>query len=225
MPTGRPLDELDPMHPAIRSLLKRGLDPDNLARNYGVLYCEKCLDSRPALREPRIIIPIHELVAAPEPGPTRGRLAGWQARTAAAQPAEGTPKYLTAAGMRKSDLLYGLPLAVGTTGPVVIVEGITDVWKIGNNAVAVLGKTISHAQCDLLVRHFGGRPIVVWLDEDADVDAARMRDAIQAARASAGDWAPILVARTPAGRDDPGGCTSEQIGAVLRQALGTAAPA
>ena len=47
-------------------------------------------------------------------------------------------KYLSAAGMQKSELLYGLHLAIASDGPVYVVEGPADAWRVGPGAIATL---------------------------------------------------------------------------------------
>jgi DNA primase len=74
--------------------------------------------------------------------------------------------------MQKSHLLYGLPQALGTTGPVYLCEGPTDVWRVGPGAVAILGHDLSEHQKMLAMHYFAGRPIVILPDQDA-IDAAR----------------------------------------------------
>jgi DNA primase len=51
-------------------------------------------------------------------------LAGWQARYVGDCP-DSVPKYLSCKGMKKSQLLYGLPTAVASQGAVVVCEGPT----------------------------------------------------------------------------------------------------
>jgi hypothetical protein len=223
MPPGTLLDDLHPQHPVRRYLMCRGFNPDYLARTYGVQFSEPCSSCRPVLYEGRIVIPIYELrvsAAGAATNESKGvRLAGWQARIPVLEPSEGCPKYLTATGTQKSRLLYGLPKVVKTTGAVVLVEGITDAWKVGLSAVSMLGKSISAEQCNLIVRHLASRPIVVWLDDDAEGDAMTTRDKIRRARAVVGDLSPVTVARTPAGRHDPGECTKQEIVAVIEESL------
>jgi hypothetical protein len=52
-------------------------------------------------------------------------LGGWQARIVPGHEVLGgsDAKYLSAAGMQKSELLYGLTLAIAGDGPVYVVEG------------------------------------------------------------------------------------------------------
>lgn len=222
-PPGTPLNESHPQHPARRYLRLRGFNPEKLASDYDVLCSGPCGSCSPPLRHDRIVMPIYKLVTVLNP--VSGTpvfqlaLAGWQARAIGANLPDDCPKYLTAAGMKKSLLLYGLPQALTTTGPAVIVEGITDAWKIGLNAMALLGKTISAEQCNLINKHFSGRPVVVWLDSDAEKDAKLVRDAIRNTRVAAGDRSPVVMARTPAGRKDPGECNAAEVAAAIAAAL------
>jgi hypothetical protein len=223
MPKGTRLDQLEEGCSAWTYLRRRGFDPHQLGRDYGVEHCDGDSDSKPALRHERFVIPIYQ----PAPvslgkrrgTPPRLRLAGWQARLYMSNPPDDVPKYLTAAGTPKSQILYGLPYAINTTGPVVIVEGITDAWKVGRNAVAILGKHLSDAQCKLVLRHFHDRPVVVWLDPDASEQAQSIRGTIRRARVNAGDPSPVLLAVTPAERADPGECTPEECRIVVESAL------
>jgi hypothetical protein len=214
LPPGQPLCQCAPDHPARQYLLARGFNPDSLGRTYGVIVCDGNRSSRPHFADLRIVIPIYEVRYSLK-GVTEPVLAGWQARMIDSDQAADRPKYLTAAGMKKSCLLYGLPLALTTTGRVVVVEGITDAWRVGTNALAMLGKTISPAQCALIVRHFAGRPIVVWLDSDAQEEAAEVRKKIQVARCQSQCPGAVLLARMPPSRKDPGECTEGEIRDVI----------
>ena len=95
----------------------------------------------------RLIIPIYD---------AEQRLAGWQARYVGECP-DSVPKYLSCKGMKKSQLLYGLAGSGSTTGPVVIVEGPTDVWRLGSRCRRPLRQGMSLAQQVLLDQHLPGR--------------------------------------------------------------------
>lgn len=129
------------------------------------------------------------------------------------------PEYFTARGMRKSELLYGLPPAIKTEGPIIVVEGVTDVWRLRTNAVALFGKTISTTQCKLLLRYFEGRPIVVFLDRDAVAEARKVCEKIRTSRITAGDEAAVVIAKLPRGRSDPGDCTYKEARAAVQKAI------
>jgi len=147
------------------------------------------------------------------------RLAGWQARALKDHPADGTPKYFSASGMKKNDLLYGLTKAIKTKGPVVVVEGVTDVWRLHTNGVASFGKTISPTQTKLILRHFHGRPVVILLDADAADAAIKVYEKVAGARLAAGDDSPVIIAMLPGGRKDPGEYTREEAWNVVTKVV------
>lgn len=231
LPEGTPLTELPKEHPAIEYLRRRKFAPERLARQWGVYFCEENRErpgqdqqARPHFYQPRIVYPVYALPVlglSDEAGPTSTlRLAGWQARTI--DDDSEAPKYFTACGMRRNELLYGLPQAIRTEGPIVVVEGVTDVWRFRANAVALFGKTISPVQCGLFLRHFAGRPIVVLLDRDAAEDARRVCQKIRSSRATSGEDAPVVFARLPACRKDPGECTYKEAWSAVGKALARA---
>ena len=106
--------------------------------------------------------------------------------------------------MKKSQLLYGLPEAAGLQDAVVVVEGPTDVWRLGPGAVALLGKDMSLRQQELVDRFLPGRPVVVFLDRDAQDKAVELQ------RTLLGRGRVTVLAGLPAGRDDVGECTPEE---------------
>ncbi len=216
------IDELSPKHAAVAYLVGRGFDPAELWARWHVSYCTSSPDSRPALFD-RIVFPIHAArrVTTADGDPTlRAELAGWQARVIGGKAAGAEPKYLTSAGMAKSKLLYGLPQALYTRGPVVVVEGPTDAWRLGTNAVATLGKDVSEHQQSLLCNWFARRPLAVFLDRDARDKAVKLRRALHALRAGLGDRAPVVVATPPEGREDVGESTRAEAWDEVASALG-----
>jgi DNA primase len=133
------------------------------------------------------------------------------------------PKYYTANGMKKSHALYGLH-RVSAEGPVVIVEGPTDVWRVGENAVALFGKTASREQIHLIQTHFAGRPLVVMLDADAGMDANLIVERLYSCRHGSlfkTDWSPVVRAFLPPDRD-PGDCSPREIQQAIKYAFKTA---
>ena len=123
-----PLDALPDNHVAVQYVKNRGFDPAQIARDYDVCYCSAADDLNRGCFH-RLIIPIHE----------GGKLVGWQAR--ALSPG-AKPKYLNAVGPHTSRLLYNVDR--GTAGNyVIIVEGPTAVWSVGERAVATLGAHVS----------------------------------------------------------------------------------
>jgi hypothetical protein len=214
-----PLEELSPEHPAVAYLRSRGFDPAELAARWRVGYCHSSRDAVPALFR-RIFIPIHDV--RPRFG-TDSRdpvvLAGWQARIVG-EHLGGASKYLSALGMSKSRLLYGLPEALEAHGPAVVVEGPTDVWRLGPGAVALLGKSLSRRQWELLLSRFAGRPLVVLLDADARDEAGKIRQLLLGPPHARAKVDPVVIARLPEGRQDVGECTRAEAWAAVADALG-----
>lgn len=192
-------------------LRERGFNPYELWRRWRVCYCHYDADAQPRICR-RIVIPVYAFPAmstADAPDADEPILAGWQARVIE-DVGRKVPKYLTAKGMRKSALVYGLTAAVDTTGPVVISEGVTDVWRLRTNAVAIFGKELSLYQQRLLASELAERPLVVFLDDDAREKAVEARTSLLNARKAAGDRSPVVIAKLPSGRSDVGVCTCDE---------------
>jgi hypothetical protein len=221
LPIHTALAKLPKSHPAISYLLHRKFDPERLSARWGVSFCPANLSVKPHFCVGRILMPVYGLktslfasnAAAPEQV-----LAGWQARTLEPNPPKDVPKYLTSKGMQKSRLLYGLPQAIKSTGAVVVVEGVTDAWRVGPGGVALFGKSISTAQVKLLLRHFAGRPIVVLLDADARGEAELVWGLIEQFRLQV-DSAPVVLGTLPPQRKDPGDCTRAELAAIIKNTL------
>ena len=209
----------DPMFPltdpacqvACHYLASRGFDSQEIAERWQVGFCFNAPVGHYSLSH-RLIIPVYTLAPSLDHGPVR-TLAGWQARSLN----DDGPKYLSMMGMRKSHVLYGLIEAISTTGPIIVVEGSTDVWRFGTNAVATLGKSISPAQIQLLLRHFNGRPIGVMYDTDAAMEGRLTATKIRDSRREWSDTAPVIDIPVPAGRKDAGECSQAELWAAIRR--------
>ena len=147
------LEELlrtDPDHRAIEFVRNRGFRPLLLSKKWGVGYC---LDSKLKHARDRLYIPFRD---------GSGQTIGWQARYlgdsvgGVAFNKAGIPKYYTAPGFRKSLHPYNMEAALAHD-TVVVVEGVTDVWRFGPMALAAAGKTLSQA---------ARSRIVEWAQED-----------------------------------------------------------
>ena len=198
-------------------LMSRGFDPTEIVALWGATYCATSPGSLPRVYD-RIVIPVHALRQRLGAGATPARevfVAGWQAREIGNTPGSRA-KYLSMKGMRKSHLLYGLPRAVEGSGPLVLVEGPTDVWRLGGNAVATFGKTMSPSQVALLLQYFARRPIVVMLDRDARAESQTATGLIRAGRRQWNDSAPVICAEPPDGMQDIGDCSREQAWNTIR---------
>jgi hypothetical protein len=210
-----PIAELPADHPAAIYLTERGFDLQYLQQTWDVSYCDWCIECRPPATR-RIVIPVYRpaLMFADTVGAQQLVLGGWQARIVPGhEPLAGSDaKYLSAAGMQKSELLYGLPQALAVDRPVYLVEGPTDAWRIGPGALALFGKDLSQTQKLLLVHHFEGRPIYVTLDQDARDAAVKIQRELSLARSGAGDNR-VLIMNLPTGRKDPADCSPEEIAA------------
>jgi hypothetical protein len=207
-----PLDELKRGHHARRYLRDRGYNPDTLARDWSIGFSrEACCLSR---RAGRLLIPLYRI--------EKGKPVcwGWQAR-AIDPDDEQRAKYFTAPGLKKSQLLYGLERVDAGTGPILICEGATDVWRAGKNAVALLGKNASTEQVCLIRKHFRGRPLAVALDPDARDTARMLVRGLRQARLKSvlhPDETPVVLVRLPDGQD-PGDCTREQLWGLAEDTL------
>ena len=208
---------------ACRYLLSRGFDPEYLIATYDVSFCPQSATPSPAITD-RIVIPIYgspSVFSGSLPG-APWRLAGWQARAVHEQVGRD-PKYLSARGMKKSQLLYGLRQSLATTGPVVIVEGPTDVWRLGPGAVALFGKDASAAQQEKLISSFRRRPLVILLDRDAQLEANLLHQKLSQARRDQNDIAPVILGTLPVGRNDVGECSHVEAWAAVDSAIETRA--
>lgn len=204
---------------ARRYLRSRGFDPRELERAWRVSYCEFSDNPAPRVVD-RIVIPIFGILTAKysATGKLRTKLVGWQAR-AIGEVEKGEPKYLTCRGMKKTQQLYGLPQALETKGPIVICEGVTDVWRLRTNAVAIFGKELSRHQEALLLEHFQGRPLVVFLDRDARQQAEKVVQQLRTRRALMDDEAVVAIGRHPKGLNDIGDCTYAEAWKRVARAL------
>jgi hypothetical protein len=207
----KPLTALPLRNQARRYLFRRGFTPKILSRDWGVGYSRDGCDW---WASGRVIIPLHAYL------PDQGWIVvGWQGR--AIDPDERI-RYYTAEGTPKSRLLYGLDHVSADGRPVLICEGVTDVWKAGHNAVAILGKHISAEQRKLIREHLSDRPLVVMLDPDAadqaKVVAGQIRETLNLKLTGKSPRSRVVVARLPDGRD-PGDCTREEIWKIADDAL------
>jgi hypothetical protein len=187
----RPVDRLDPNHEAVRYLVGRGFDPVELTRDYAVSCCI-APDPLYAGANRRIIVPAYG---------ADGTLLDWQGRWPADLDWQRTaiPKYYNLPSGHKSAHLYGLPRA-READALVIVEGVTSVWRIGREAVALRGKSLSAAQEALAVSwaETSAGPVVLALDGG---DAERAAAEAMRARLEARIPGRVATLELPEGRD------------------------
>jgi hypothetical protein len=193
------LTELPADHRAAEYLTGRGFDLAELGRLWGVAYCvEPCAYHAMLCR---LYIPIR----------MGGLLVGWQGRYAGDRDwgACGVPKYYNAPGLRKGQLLYNYDRAMAQPF-VVVVEGVTDVWRLGPPAVALFGKSASPEQARLLAAGWHGKPVVILLDPDAADEAEKVRRQVTALHPE-----QVFVVTLPEGLD-PGSCPRDELWEFLR---------
>lgn len=162
-------------HQALEYLLARGFDPAALERDYGVGYKGRAYKYTNSSM--RIVIPIR----------WGGYEVGWQARAIPGhspltfeESKKGKswpyrqPKYFTSPGFLKGKFLYNIDVAAGYD-TVVLVEGVTDAWRVGPWGAAMFGKSLSYDQIRLLVDSCagGGRWIVMLTDAWTAGDVAK----------------------------------------------------
>jgi len=179
-----PIDRLDPEHPAILYLTKtrkRPFNPHELARDFGVSYCNKgrifAAGGARFDTTNTLIFPVYwqhpkkfgEQVVI-----------GWQARLLYnpddlsdtecaerefARGEEGEwlrpPKYLTNPGLKKGRMLYNYVNA-RAYDYVVVTEGVFDVFSTGLCAVALFGKMPTKSQLALLMNCW--KDVILLLD-------------------------------------------------------------
>lgn len=176
--------DLPPHHKALQYMVGERRYSLQTLYHYGVGYCINA-SSDYRLAYDRVIIPIW----------FRGQYVGWQARYIGEPPHKAVPKYYTCPGMAKRLLFYNFDNAKDRPF-VVIVEGVTDVWAVGDNAVAVLGKTLTLEQRALLQTYWEGKPVVLLLDPDAQVQMDGIVDLLLATGRS-----PVIRVNLPMGYD------------------------
>jgi hypothetical protein len=156
------LHHLPDDHHANEYLRGRGYDPVWLGRTFRVAFCQHSYPEYGHARG-RIIVPVYH----------GGVYVGWLARYVGEPPDRAVPKYYIMPGMKKTSLLYNYDVARAYPY-VVVCEGCSDVWRVGPAGVALLGKTMSAMQEQLVAATWGAGAAVVLLDGDAADEARRI---------------------------------------------------
>lgn len=159
-----PIRELPKNHEARAYIKSRGFDPDWLSDNFQVGLCVTASEPKFEVMKNRLYIPVT----------FRNELVGWQCRAIGPSKAG---KYLNAPNMRKSAFLYNFDKAEKQPF-VVVVEGVTSVWRLGGGAVCLFGKSMSMAQQSLISRTWAGKPVFLLLDNDARPEMEQARIAL-----------------------------------------------
>jgi hypothetical protein len=148
------------------------------------------------------------------------RIISWQARSFKKDCTQY--KYLFPVGCKKSHYLYNMDNALFSEN-VVIVEGVTDVWRIGPGdnagaprAVALFGKSLSQQQLWMMQHLWGydGR-CVILLDPEEEATMIKMGALLQEKKVFPGGVAYLKLAEGY----DPAMYTREQLAVLLARAF------
>lgn len=210
LPPNVPLAQAPPR--ALEYLAGRGIDPADLGRRLGAVWS----DHPRGITDPvgRVLFPIWQ----------NRTLVGWQGRALDAD-VEGTrhPKYLFPAGCSKERWLYNLDVA--RWRPVgVLVEGVLDVYRVGDAGLGRFGKVFHPPQVKLLADIWGGRGVVVI--PDANEKPGKDKSALDIAIEAVDDWNlrglfkdGARLCPLPKGKD-PGSCTHEELVRLVKEKTG-----
>jgi hypothetical protein len=157
-----PLNRLAPTELARRYMEERHYNVDVLSNRLQVCYCLEAKEGF-GLAQHRIIIPTFK----------DGELLGWQARLVGEPHNKRIPKYWNMPRMKRNRMLYNFDYAKRYPY-VVLMEGCTDVWRFGPEAVALFGKTLSLQQLQMITATW--KKVYVALDGDAIIDAQGIYD-------------------------------------------------
>lgn len=149
-----------PNHPAVLYMCQERRYTSAMLQKYEIGYCVRAAAEYRAAQD-RIIFPIR----------MHGDLVGWQARLVGSSGLRGL-KYYGMRNMRKRTFLYNYDHAK-TCPYVVLVEGVTDCHVLGDASVALLGKTLSDAQLQMM-NAWLGKPIIVLLDPEAQAEGTKI---------------------------------------------------
>lgn len=187
-----PLSRLSRDHDAVQYLIGRGFDPAELERDWQVMYCYR--DVNPNVSE-RIIIPIYDDTG----------LRGWQARYVGTPPSSNIAKYFTMPGTPRNQLMYNYHRASKYDFGI-LVEGVTDVWKVGMNAVATLGNSFSSHHFQMAQAAWGKTGVGLLFDNEPDDEkkVAKYNKVLNLLRSPGAFAWGVLEFRLPPDINDPG---------------------
>lgn len=197
-----------PLTPPFRQYLEsRGLDPDWIALEHGVLAAgPKTLWHGEDRKWPgqwfsnRLIIPIHDRL---------GTVVNFQGRSIEADPKiRYKGAQVDKVPVHHKHLLYG---ARHTRADLVaVVEGVVDQWKMGRGVVATFGTTLTVHQIRELAKH---RRILFCFDSEPEAQARAMKYA----RELAALGRETEVVDLELGEKDPGDLDSGEVAAIRRE--------
>jgi hypothetical protein len=195
LPESIPLNSSDCPLQVSEYVKGRGFDVDELATEWGVRVGFVPIHEP----YPSLIIPVEQ----------HGVYRGFQARRVGE--AGPGPKYYTK--FAKSEVLYNFDRARHAKR-IILVEGVTDVWKAGKNSVAIFGKKPSAMQEEMLLTTMKNRELI-WLPDANDpesVDVAARTIPVWRAR---GVFSRIMSVVLP---EDPGSNSLADILSAIEEA-------
>jgi hypothetical protein len=196
--------DVGPMRPNHRRYLEgRGFDPDEVEREWGVL------GTGPASRLDGIDYRFRLLV----PVRWSGAEVSFQARDVTEK---SDLKYISCPTRREVEhhkhVLYGRQERWGRTG--IIVEGVTDVWRLGPSACAVFGVQYTAEQVLVITRSFERVAIVFDAERQAQRQARKLAAQLRQIMSSE----PIVV--DLGGGVDPGSMGQDDADHLVRELVG-----
>ncbi len=180
------------MEPRHRKYLANLNYPRSVIEKYGLMGT-----GRMGRLAHRIVIPVH----------FDGTLVAWQCRTIV----DGSPKYITSSPeesvLSVKDVLYNVDNCQQRR--VIVVEGVTDVWRIGNNCVATFGIGWTTQQALLLAESFDEVHILFDSGENEQVRAKKLETRLT----EYGCYAQVGHLES----GDPGSMTDVQVAVLHRE--------
>jgi hypothetical protein len=165
------LGDLPVNHPVRQYVQQRGFDPVEIGRLYGAGHCSSVHDDKHRPLEGRLYVPIWQ----------DGKLAGWLGR----YPAEldwknvTTSKYYNCPNMVSGNVLYNYDWA-SQFEDVVVVEGVTDAWSFGPQALSLLMCKLTAAKRLRLLEWRNRGAVAVCLDGEAREETKQVVESLLA---------------------------------------------
>ena len=127
-------------------------------------------------------------------------------------------KYLNAKGLSRNQVVFGIRQAMDITKDLpydqrvcYVVEGVMDAMKGGAQCLAILGKSMSYFQADVIRRHFGKVLLIADNDRAGKSFTRCIKEELEDV--------PILEATLPAGKKDLGECSYTEAQELITKAL------
>ena len=138
-------------------LIARGFDPEEIARKYKILACENT-----GSYKFRIIIPVI----------MDGKIVSFTARDVTGKAETRYKSCPSSKSIRPiKHCLYNYD-SIKESGPIIVVEGPLDVWRIGREAVATFGINFTKEQVKLLLQKRPRKVIIVYDGEEKAIRKA-----------------------------------------------------